>query len=69
MSRAWLIGISYKRAWFMAQKIRSAMEERDGDYLLEGVVELDESYFGGKRSGKRGRGAAHLVCARFHAVA
>jgi transposase-like protein len=57
-----LIGISYKRAWFMAQKIRSAMAERDGQYLLEGVVELDDSYFGGKRRpGKRGRGAAGKV--------
>ncbi len=56
-----LIGISYKRAWFMAQKIHSAMIERDDEYLLEGVVELDESYFGGKHPGKRGRGAAGKV--------
>jgi transposase len=29
--------------------------------LLEGEVEADESYFGGRRKGKRGRGAAGKV--------
>ncbi len=29
--------------------------------LLEGEVEIDESYFGGRRKGKRGRGAAGKV--------
>jgi len=29
--------------------------------LLEGEVEVDESYFGGRRKGKRGRGAAGKV--------
>src|SRR5450759_1170801 len=61
LGAAHLIGISYKRAWFMAQKIRSAMTERYADYRLEGGVELDESYFGGKKPGKRGRGAAGKV--------
>jgi len=31
------------------------------ELLLSGEVELDESYFGGKRKGKRGRGAAGKV--------
>lgn len=57
-----LIGITYKRAWFMAQKIRQAMAERDEKYLLEGIIEMDESYFGGrKKEGKRGRGASGKV--------
>ncbi len=30
----------------------------DAEGLLGGEIELDESYFGGKRKGKRGRGAA-----------
>jgi hypothetical protein len=50
-------GISYKRAWLMAQKIRSAMAARDSRYRLAGLTELDESYFGTTREGKRGRGA------------
>ncbi len=33
----------------------------DGSELLGGVVEMDESYFGGRRKGKRGRGAAGKV--------
>ena len=64
---AWMIGISYKRAWFIAHKIRAAMADRDQNYRLAGVVEMDDSYFGGKnKPGKRGRGAAGktpvLVC-------
>ena len=31
------------------------------DFKFEGEIELDESYFGGKRKGKRGRGAAGKV--------
>lgn len=49
---------SYKTVWMMAHKIRNAMAHRDGQYQLAGLIELDESYFGGKRRGKRGRGAA-----------
>jgi transposase len=33
----------------------------DAETLLCGEVELDESYFGGKRKGNRGRGAAGKV--------
>jgi transposase len=33
----------------------------DAETLLGGEIELDESYFGGKRKGKRGRGAAGKV--------
>lgn len=29
--------------------------------IFEGEIELDESYFGGHRKGKRGRGAAGKV--------
>lgn len=31
--------------------------EREGKELLSGQIELDEAYFGGRRKGKRGRGA------------
>jgi transposase-like protein len=51
---------SYKSAWYMAHRIRIAM--RDDDALLEklsGICEVDETYIGGRRSGKRGRGAAN----------
>jgi transposase-like protein len=51
---------SYRTAWFMAHRIRHAMEGKPMEARLSGVVEADESYFGGKprvkNSGKRGRG-------------
>ena len=33
----------------------------EADAVFDGAVELDESYFGGHRKGKRGRGAAGKV--------
>jgi len=38
-----------------------AAESSDGKLLLRGEVEADESYFGGRRKGNRGRGAAGKV--------
>jgi len=49
--------IRYKSAWLLLQKLRSAMGHRDARYLLEGIVEFDDAYFGGPGAGgKRGRG-------------
>ena len=39
------IGVTYKCAWRMLHKIREIMRE---DLVLEGVVEADEAYIGGK---------------------
>jgi hypothetical protein len=51
------IGVSYPTAWLMLQKIRKAMGDRDARYQLAGIVEVDDTYFGGpKHGGKRGRG-------------
>jgi len=48
--------LSYKTAWYLLHRIREAMGNRDEKYLLQGIVELDDSYFGGpKGGGKRGR--------------
>lgn len=33
----------------------------DADVLMGGEIEIDESYFGGRRKGKRGRGASGKV--------
>jgi len=53
------IGISQKQAWAMLHKLRKAMAVRNGLYKLDGVVELDESFFGAaKEGGCRGRGTA-----------
>ena len=48
-------GVTYKTAWRMCKQVRSVLFE-NGD-PFSGEVEIDESYFGGKKSGKRGRGA------------
>jgi len=42
----------------MGHEIRKHMADVDGENMLSGVVEIDETYVGGKRPGKRGRGAA-----------
>lgn len=51
------LGVTYKAAWRMGHEIRQHMAEVDGDAPLDGDVEVDETYVGGVRSGKRGRGA------------
>lgn len=49
--------LSYSTAWFLLHRIRDAMGQRDAEYLLSGLVEVDDTYFGGPTSGgKRGRG-------------
>jgi transposase-like protein len=47
---------SYHTAWNWLHKLRRAMV-RPGRDRLAGVVETDETYVGGARPGKRGRGA------------
>ena len=46
------LGVNYRTAWHLAHRIREAMQEGAG--LLTGVVEVDETYVGGKvkRKGK-----------------
>jgi len=41
-----LLGVTYKTAWYSAMRVRCAMVDDMG--LLEGIVEMDETYVGGK---------------------
>ena len=43
------LGVSYKTAWYLCHRIRSAMAEAN---TLSGTVEVDETYVGGKVRGK-----------------
>ena len=45
---------SYKTVWTMGHKIRQALAARDADYKLAGLIEMDETYFGAPKPGKRG---------------
>ena len=51
---------TYETAWTMIHRLRRAMLRPERDQLT-GPVEVDESFIGGTRSGKRGRGAAGKV--------
>lgn len=52
-----LIGVSWLTAQRMLRKLRIAMGDQNNRYQLQGVIEFDDAFIGGKRSGKRGRGA------------
>lgn len=54
-------GVSYPTALRAFTIIRRAILAQEEPRLLAREVELDESYFGGRRKGKRGRGAAGKV--------
>ena len=43
------LGITQKTAWFMQQRIREAFADQGPAVLMEGPVEVDETYVGGLR--------------------
>jgi transposase-like protein len=49
---------SYKTAWYLCHRIRAAMKQAERP-MLDGTVEMDETYVGGKQKGAgvRGRGS------------
>jgi transposase-like protein len=50
------IDVSYKTAWYLCHRIRNAMAQaRDGVNPLDGILEMDETFVGGKTEGM-GRG-------------
>ena len=57
------LNINYKTVYNAVHLIRMAILSHavDAEALLSGEIELDESYFGGRRKGNRGRGAAGKV--------
>ena len=57
-----LVGVNKNTAALYYHKLRETIAERiAGESPFAGEVEIDESYFGGHRKGKRGRGAAGKV--------
>ena len=56
------LGVTYKTAWRMGHKIREQMALVDGDGMLGGMVEVDETYVGGyMRGGQGGKGKAIVM--------
>ena len=66
-----MLGVTYKTAWFMAHRIRYAMAQPKLKSKLKGVIEVDETYIGGKprksrkdvmkgKGAKRGRGTKKI---------
>ena len=63
-SAADILGIHPKSAVLFYRKIRMVISHHlalAADEVFKGSVELGESYFGGRRKGRRGRGAAGKV--------
>jgi transposase-like protein len=52
------LGISYKTAWYLCHRIRSAMREVNPE-PLGGIVEMDETFVGGKHLKWKGNGRGH----------
>jgi len=55
------LGLSYPTVLKAYHTLRRAIVAHTAPRLLQGEVEADEAYFGGRRKGKRGRGAAGKV--------
>ena len=55
------LGVTYKTAWRMCHELRKLMAQADDNEPMSGHVEIDESYVGGRRRGRKqgftGRGA------------
>jgi len=59
-----LCSVNRKTATFFFLRLREIIAyelEAENEAMFDGEIEVDESYFGGKRKGKRGRGAAGKI--------
>ncbi len=56
-----VVGVQANTAARFFMRLRILIASKLPSYELDGEVEADESYFGGVRKGKRGRGAAGKV--------
>jgi transposase-like protein len=58
------VGMSYKTAWYLCHRIRAAMKEASRP-MMDGTVEMDETYVGGRRRGQghkvKGRGTTKAI--------
>lgn len=57
-----MLGVSYKTAWYLGHRIRAAMLD-ENPIPLSGIVEVDETFIGGKKHGVRGFSANYKAMA------
>lgn len=56
------LGVCYRTAWLLKHKLMQAMAERERGRALSDVVQIDDAFLGGERTGgKRGRGSENKV--------
>ena len=55
------LGVSYRTAWLVHQKIMRTMAACDATHPLRGDVQVDDAYLGGERPGTGGRGSPNKV--------
>jgi len=53
------LNLPYNTAWFLLHRIRHAMAQRDDNYMLLGLVEMDDTYFGKSKKAVK-EGVGHL---------
>ena len=59
-----LVGVNSKTGTYYFHRLREIIAyhlEQEADTVFSGEIEVAESYFGGRRKGRRGRGAAGKV--------
>jgi transposase-like protein len=58
-----LLGTGYKTAWYLTHRIRQAMMNANGaEEQLTGIVEMDETWVGGRNYGGTGSGRENKSC-------
>ena len=57
------LDLSYNTVYALFNLFRQSIagSDKDTSFILSGEIEMDESYFGGRRKGNRGRGAAGKI--------
>lgn len=60
------IGVTQKTAWFLLQRIRYAMQTNSFNSPLEGIVEIDEMYIGGKDKNRHNSKKSKKTSKKYH---